>query len=775
VEVTLFRVYALAQTLGFIGLWFLPHWGFLWELWRVACGWGAAVFIFLGMRRHRPVGRSAHYIIGAGVLINVGGILVETVLNAFRTDDAPTSLADVFFLMFYPALALGMTVLVRRRRAGSDRAALLDTTIITVGLGLLWWVFLIRPQADRSGGVFARAVQSAYPIGDLIVLGMMVRLLVGGDRHLPSLRMMLGALLFLLVGDGTWTVLSHLGGDAGPLGERLLAVNYQIAYSLLAASALHPSVRFIAEPSPPTDRIGRPLLVGLTLASLIAPALLIGETLHGRVADALAIGLGSAVLFLLVVTRMSFLLRSLEQRTAELAARNRATREVLDTVTEGLVRVAADGTMAEERSAVVDRWFGPFRAGLFADYIAAVDATYAELFELGLEQWREGILPADLCLEQLPRRLHAGERELTVRYLPVGGEGLLLVIVDVTDQRQLAREEARQRELLAVFQGFARDRVGLLSTFEEASGLVERLAAARDDLATHRRLLHTLKGNASLVGFDVVAGLCHTAEEELDERPVVEATATIAALRERWRVLASALADLSGERGREMIELEPAELDRLCKELGPEHEWIVRRLESWRCEPVARPLARLALHARALARRLGRGELIVDVQASDVRLDARRWRSLWAEMAHVVNNAVDHGIEDPVERRAARKAAAGRLRLAAQIREGDLVIELEDDGRGIDWEAIRASAARMGLPSETPQDLTAALLAPGLTTRQEVSLVSGRGLGMSAVYTRTRELNGRIDVSAAPGDGTCWRLSFPVSTLARHEGPSEGS
>jgi HPt (histidine-containing phosphotransfer) domain-containing protein len=770
VEVTLFRVYALAQTLGFIGLWFLPHWGFLWELWRVACGWGSAAFILVGMRRHMPAARNAHYIIAAGVLINVAGILIETVLNALFPDAQPPSLADVLFLMFYPALVLGMTVLVRRRRSGSDRAAPLDTAIITVGLGLLWWVFLIRPQGNRGGDVFARAVESAYPIGDLIVLGMMVRLLVGGDRHLPSFRMMMGALLFLLMGDSTWTVLSHVGADPGPIGERVLATNYQIAYALLAASALHPSVRAIAEPSAPSERTARPLLVWLTLASLIAPALLIGESLHGRVSDALAIGLGSAVLFVLVVMRMALLLRRLEQRTAELAARNRATRQVLDTVNEGLVRVAADGTMAEERSAVVDRWFGPFRGGTFRDYIGAVDALFAESFDLGLEQWREGILPAELCLEQLPRRLRAGQRELTVSYLVVGGEGLLLVIVDVTDQRQLAREEAKQRELLAVFQGFARDRVGLLSLFAEASELVERLAGAREDLPTHRRLLHTLKGNAALVGLDVVAGLCHTAEGELEERQVVEGTATIVALRERWSVLAGALAALTGDRGREVIEVEPAELDRLCAELGPEHDGIVRRLQAWKCEPVERPLARLAEQARALARRLGRGELIVDVQASDVRLDAQRWRSLWAEMAHVVNNAVDHGIESPEERRAASKAASGHLRLAAQIRDGELVIELEDDGRGIDWEAIRRSAARMGLPGETPQDLTAALLAPGLTTRHEVSLVSGRGLGMSAVHARTRELNGRIDVSASRGDGTCWRLSFPLPTLARHEG-----
>jgi chemotaxis protein histidine kinase CheA len=96
------------------------------------------------------------------------------------------------------------------------------------------------------------------------------------------------------------------------------------------------------------------------------------------------------------------------------------------------------------------------------------------------------------------------------------------------------------------------------------------------------------------------------------------------------------------------------------------------------------------------------------------------------------------------------------------LRAHELAIELEDDGRGIDWDAIRAAATERGLPAGGEQDLIAALLSAGVSGRKEVGPVSGRGVGMSAVLTRVMELAGRIEVSTRKGVGTCWRLFFPV-------------
>ncbi len=139
-------------------------------------------------------------------------------------------------------------------------------------------------------------------------------------------------------------------------------------------------------------------------------------------------------------------------------------------------------------------------------------------------------------------------------------------------------------------------------------------------------------------------------------------------------------------------------------------------------------------------------------------------------MVHLVGNSVDHGFEAADQRLAAGKPSQPRLRLGAYLRRHGLVLEIEDDGRGIDWQAIRRSAMRRGLPVETEPELTAALFAPGVTSREEVTTTSGRGVGLAAVQARVHELAGTITVSSRSAAGTCWKLSFPPSSLSPYEG-----
>jgi two-component system chemotaxis sensor kinase CheA len=467
-----------------------------------------------------------------------------------------------------------------------------------------------------------------------------------------------------------------------------------------------------------------------------------------------------------------------DERTRELASRNRELRLVLDTVNEGLLGITPDGRLAPEHSAILDRWFGPYPAkARFSDYMMTIDRAFAESFELGYEALLEGLLPAELCLAQLPSRLRHGQREFKLAYLPIGDggrdSGLLVVINDVTEQLQLAQQDAEQRELLAVFQGFTRDRTGFLAFFDEASELLEQVASGVQDITTQKRLIHTLKGNASLASLNVIAQLCHKAEDEIDEDQTVQVTSTIVALRSRWLTLTQNLRALVGDRGRDVIELQTHDLEHLCEELGRgvAPAKVLQRLSALRFEPVERSLERLAGHARALTQRLGKGDVIIDIEGRGLRLDPRRWSPLWSEMVHVVRNAVDHGFESAEGRRAAGKPPRPRLRLGAYVRENEFAIELEDDGRGIDWAAVRQSAAARGITVETESDLTAVLFTSGFTTRTEISATSGRGVGLSAVYARVQEFQGQVVVQSRPGAGTCMRFCFPLSAL----GPLEGT
>jgi len=179
--------------------------------------------------------------------------------------------------------------------------------------------------------------------------------------------------------------------------------------------------------------------------------------------------------------------------------------------------------------------------------------------------------------------------------------------------------------------------------------------------------------------------------------------------------------------------------------------------------PVAAALTELGERAAALAHKLGREQLAVHVNHDGTRLDRAHWAPFWSACVHAVRNAVDHGIELGDERRAKDKPAAGNLWLSAQHEEAGFVVELRDDGRGIDWAALAQKLRARGLRADTQAELEAALFVDGISTRSEVSETSGRGVGMGALRAAVEGLGGSVSVHSEPDLGTSMRFVFPHS------------
>ena len=159
-----------------------------------------------------------------------------------------------------------------------------------------------------------------------------------------------------------------------------------------------------------------------------------------------------------------------------------------------------------------------------------------------------------------------------------------------------------------------------------------------------------------------------------------------------------------------------------------------------------------------LAERLGKGAIDVRVEcAEDLVVQPERWAPFWAAFAHAVRNAVDHGFDPSGDR-----SAAGDLVLRSVERANDLVVEIEDHGRGIDWDRVRASARRFGLPDATRGDLEAALFHDGVTTRDIATEISGRGVGMAALREACVASGGAVSVLSSPGTGTTLRFRWPL-------------
>src|SRR4051812_11711089 len=165
-----------------------------------------------------------------------------------------------------------------------------------------------------------RAATIVYPVSELVLLAMTVRLLLGGGHSSIAFRLVLASLPALLLSDVGWTVFSLRGLAPGPTAHHLLAMIFDVAYVLVGTAALHPSMRepAVVPAAGREHRLTPALLAGLTIASLVAPALLITQALNRRIVDALAIGVGCTVLFLLVLARMAQLLRQIEAQAVQL-------------------------------------------------------------------------------------------------------------------------------------------------------------------------------------------------------------------------------------------------------------------------------------------------------------------------------------------------------------------------------------------------------------------------------------------------------------------------
>jgi two-component system chemotaxis sensor kinase CheA len=465
--------------------------------------------------------------------------------------------------------------------------------------------------------------------------------------------------------------------------------------------------------------------------------------------------------------RMASTIRDREDRLSD---RNRDMRLLLDNVNQGFFTVDRDERMSAERSAIVDTWFGAPTEGMkVSAFLGRVDPEVGQWFALGHAACVEDILPLEVCIAQLPVRFRKGETIYSLSYHPIFEDGqwarILIVVSDVTSEVERERASRAAHDMLAVFERMSDDPAGFAEFFREATTMVQRVVRGQGDRVSIRRDLHTLKGNAGLFGIVSVASKCHELEGLLDEGAELT-PAQCAELKETWATIESLYARLGG-RTASRIEIDDADFFALVDGLKRRVDGtkLLSTVSQWRNEPAGRRLARVADHARVAAKRLGKGDIDIEVDASLVRIPPLRWAPFWSAFAHVIRNAIDHGIESSEVRLAAGKSARGKLRMSLKTEGEGLLLVFADDGAGIDWEAVRNRAVSRGLPAGTQDELVDALFAEGLTTREEASETSGRGVGLGAVREATSALGGRIRVESTRGVGTVFKFAFPRSAL----------
>jgi two-component system chemotaxis sensor kinase CheA len=189
-----------------------------------------------------------------------------------------------------------------------------------------------------------------------------------------------------------------------------------------------------------------------------------------------------------------------------------------------------------------------------------------------------------------------------------------------------------------------------------------------------------------------------------------------------------------------------------------------------RMQPIGNAWQKLPRIVRDLSQELGK-HIDLEMQGAETELDRQVLDLIKDPLTHMVRNSADHGLETPAERRAAGKAERGRIRLSAYHEGGHIIIQIADDGRGLNTERIKAKAIAQGLASEAEiEKLSEAqihkfIFVPGFSTAAKVTSVSGRGVGMDVVRNNIDQIGGTIDVKSVAGAGLNFTIKIPL-TLA---------
>jgi signal transduction histidine kinase len=304
-----FLLYEAVFSVSFFVAFMTRAFGVIPFIW-VAIGLGSFAAFIYGIYYYKPLKSLAWGLLAAAIPMTVIGGIVYT------HDAKRPSIADLLYLAAYAVSIAGITLLIRQRTARDiEKGMLLDAAIISLGLAMILWTYLVLPSAYVETSFINKLFAVSYPILDIVFWAMLIRLLIANLQVWAVRLIALGALSALMA-----DIVSSIGRYNGSQNTNIVsALGSVLFYVCLGAAALHPSMKALDETAITEPRVRMSRLVLLASSTLIAPSIIIIEALRGtisRVAGSIAIF--AALMFILVILRMYTLIRALGVREAEI-------------------------------------------------------------------------------------------------------------------------------------------------------------------------------------------------------------------------------------------------------------------------------------------------------------------------------------------------------------------------------------------------------------------------------------------------------------------------
>jgi sensor domain CHASE-containing protein/HPt (histidine-containing phosphotransfer) domain-containing protein/HAMP domain-containing protein len=501
-----------------------------------------------------------------------------------------------------------------------------------------------------------------------------------------------------------------------------------------------------------------------------------------------------------------------------LEARNAETRLLMDTVPTGLLSLDENFRINPEFSRSAARILGQdeLQGRDFAQVLGLGKGGGDEAAQLTefLDVLRQELVPEESMaalnpFEELRLEDRGDTKWLRLRYFLIhrGDEPnhILAVIEDISEAKRLAENVAKsEREnvrlkAIAEDPDLFREFLGETSRIlREAHALAARLEPSDESRPLVNEIfrgVHTVKGVAGSFGLSRLAEVASDLESSLEplrrdgslsEARIAETRAALETLSQSFSLVVEeakqVLGDDVGTEGTVYLRVASEDLRRYIEEIqgmaiedalknamvGKIKEEVLRRLKLLRTVPARRGLARSVKIVPGLIERLGK-DTEFRFEGQDTPVDCDVARELNTPLVHLLRNALDHGIESSEDREATGKQRQGMVTLGVARQNGHLAVTLADDGQGLDGEKLRKAAIRKGLltPEEaerlTPEEALELIFRPGFSTAEQVTDVSGRGVGMDAVLDSVRvKLAGDIRVESLIGQGTRFTITVPA-------------
>jgi len=426
-----------------------------------------------------------------------------------------------------------------------------------------------------------------------------------------------------------------------------------------------------------------------------------------------------------------------------------------------------------------------------------LNSIFEDIFknsDLGMHEIFLSLLPLEICING--KHVHAEYKEI----LPPGDSQerkLMVVLTDITETLQLRNQIEEERNLLRMvvkavtsyneLVESARDYI--LFCQVQVSQILDSGKTTEDITYEIFRMIHTFKGMFSQLDFVYAVSRLHDLESQIrqlraqPEKPTVDdirKLMTTSGMEEWLEKDMRMLKDILGEKffsREEVLDITPSQLADIEQIvmilLSPaENKQLLPKLRQLRYRSFKSLLRNYPEFIRCLSERLQKPVKPLVIEGDDITVDPDRYRDFTKSLVHVFRNMMDHGIESEVERAEAGKSEEGNIECRLRVEDSSIFLKISDDGNGIDVNRVREKAIEMGICNKgraqgmSDDEIIELIFVDEMSTKDDTTDLSGRGIGLSAVKQELTRLGGQISIRTSPGEGTAYYFSLPIVDTA---------